>query len=123
MTKIEFLKNLFPGLKVKSGYFGQMYELYGQETRTDAFGYSQNIERRVAVVFVDILKGGNISIKVKFFYDREIALDVARKMLENLKAMKDSVVDAATKADVYIAGGILWPNKVWVARLKCDKHW
>lgn len=106
MTKIEFLKNLFLTEDVKSTDCGQRY-------------WVKNY-----MVYVDNLKGGRVSIKVKFFRTEAVAVQTAITMYHNLRYMQGSVVDAATKWDVYHPGTSgRFPTGLWVARLRCDKHW
>ena len=107
MKKIEFLRNLFCTEEVYSSDCGQRYWVKGYQ------------------VYVDNLKGGRVSIKVKFFKTEAVAVQTAITMFHNLRYMQGSVVDAATKWDVYQpSSASRWPaSKLWVARLRCDKHW
>lgn len=106
MTKIEFLKKLFQTEDVQSTDCGQRYIVKGY------------------FVWVDDLKGGRVSIKVKFFKHEAVAVQTAITMYHNLVYMQGSIVDAATKWDVYhpdTSGR--FPAGLWAARLRCDKHW
>jgi len=103
MTKQEFISKLFNSFAY--------YE-----------GCGQCMQTRLGTIWVDDLKGGRVSIKVKPFLTRESAQRCAEQLLENLREMPGSFIDAATKADVYkveYRGYICG----WAARLRCDKHW
>lgn len=106
MTKIDFLKKLFNTEDVQSSDCGQRYWAKGYQ------------------VYVDNLKGGRVSIKVKFFKTEAVAVRTAITMFHNLRYMQGSVVDAATKWDVYQPSTCgRFPRGLWVARLRCDRHW
>ena len=59
---------------------------------------------------------------MKPFFTRESAQRYAEQLLKNLREMPGSVIDAATKADVYEAECRGYKCG-WAARLRCDKHW
>lgn len=103
MTKQEFISKLFKSFA--------HYE-----------GCGQCMQTRIGTVWVDDLKGGRVSIKVKPFFTRGSAQRYAEQLLENLREMPGSVIDAATKADVYEAECRGYKCG-WAARLRCDKHW
>lgn len=105
MTKIEFLKKLFATEDVKSSHCGQLYYVKGK------------------CVWVDVFKNGQISVKMKFFTTLEEATWWAYFIYCNLWKMNGSVVDAATKWNVYHP---IWGNRrtrSYAARLICDKYW
>lgn len=104
MTKIEFLKKLFKTEDVKSAGCGQCY-------------YVNN-----STVWVDNLRGGRMSVKVKPYRDKEQAERVGKLLWNSLMDM-NYPVDAATKVDVYRCysyglGMEIWR---WAVRLRCDK--
>ena len=101
MTKVEFLKKLFRTDNVKCGDCGQMYWVDGH------------------LVWVDNLKGGRISVKLKPYTTFTGALKVGRELWTNLLRMKYPV-DAATKVDVYKCYCARWGSG-YAARLRCDK--
>lgn len=106
MTKIEFLKKLFNTKDVRSTGCGQRYIVKNY------------------FVWVDNLTGGRVSIKVKFFRTEAVAVRTATTMFNNLLDMQGSVVDAATGWDVYQPDTCgRFPRGLWVAKLRCDKHW
>lgn len=102
MTKVEFLKKLFKTENVRCGDCGQMYWVNGR------------------LVWVDTLKGGRISVKLKPFIDIVRAQQYRYILEKNLMSM-DYPVDAATKVDIYKCrhyGGFV---SGWAVRIKCDK--
>lgn len=111
MKKIEVLRDMFKsvgGILNPSGYCGQYYNLDLKGKRYD--------------VWVDSLKRGRVSIKVKHFSDKDMARLVAAS-LYNYLLNSPYTVDAATKGDVYRVHD--W-NHVFLgygARLICDKLW
>lgn len=111
MKKIEFLKKLFETEDVKSTDCGQKYWV--------------KIMAKTKQVWVDNLPGGRVSIKVKGYSNKLVAMAVAEAMYHSLVNMPGSVVDAATKWSVYRIGDIAFGPKTggWAARLICDKHW
>ncbi len=108
MKKIEFIKNVLGATLIESNDCGQSYYFVADWGRGN--------------VWVDTLKGGRVSIKVKHFRMKEAAEYVATKLYNNLLNMSGSVVDAATKADTY-KGFCARYSCGYVARLRCDKHW
>lgn len=104
MTKIEFLKKLFKTEDVTCGDCGQMYWV------------NKNL------VWVDNLKGGRISVKIKPWSNCQVAYVNAKKLWNNLMEM-NYPVDAATKVDVYVCRtqGMYDGYEGFAIRLRCDK--
>lgn len=106
MTKIEFLKKLFLTDDIHRVSCGQIYEMRLMGTH---------------LLFVDDLKGGRVSIKLKYFTNFEQARVFASMMWHSLQSMSVDWANEATvdiykcEADRYSAG--------WAARLRCRKHW
>ena len=75
------------------------------------------------IIYVDILKGGRVSIKIKYFDSMETAERFARGMYNRLYSFTGIVVDAATKADAYEICSPRFRGPLYAARLRCDKWW
>ena len=101
MTKVEFLKKLFRTEDVRSGDCGQMYWVDGH------------------LIWVDNLKRGRISVKLKPYANFTGALKVGRDLWTNLLRMKYPV-DAATKVDIYYCSSSR-ERYGYAVRLRCDK--
>ena len=118
MTKIEGLRRMINILyggwaTVKSTDNGQMYvirEVYNPLVTS-------------GIIYVDILKGGRVSIKIKYFDSLETAERFARGMYNWLYSFTGIVVDAATKADAYKIYSSRFRGPLYAARLRCDKWW
>lgn len=113
MTKIEGINSMVQavfgtGLKVESNGSGQCYSIA-------APGYG--------LIWVDVLRGGRVSIKIKYFSEWKRALDVSAKMWYWLCNRSGIVVDAAAKADTYMTYHPRFGGPLFAARLKCDKWW
>ena len=101
MTKIEFLKKLFRTENVTCGDCGQMYWV-------DRY-----------LVWVDNLKGGRMSVKLKPYINYARALRVAKDLWVDFLKM-NYPVDAATKLDVYECRRGM-SGSGYAVRLRCDK--
>lgn len=102
MTKIEFLKKLFRTDDVRSGDCGQMYWVDGN------------------LIWVDNLKGGRMSVKLKPYTSYARALRVAKDLWVDLLKM-NYPVDAATKVDVYESHCGRGYGSGWAVRIRCDR--
>ena len=118
MTKIEGLRrmiNILYGVyaTVESTDNGRMYvirEVYNPLVNS-------------GIIYVDILTGGRVTIRIKYFDSLETAERFARGMYNWLYSFTGIVVDAATKADAYRTYSSRFRGPLYVARLRCDKWW
>lgn len=118
MTKIEGLRRminiLYGGyVTVESADNGQLYVIREVYNPMDIRG----------IIYVDILKGGRVSVKIKYFDSKEEAERFARGMYNWLYSFTGIVVDAATKADAYEICSSRFRGPLYAARLRCDKWW
>lgn len=118
MTKIEGLRRMINILyggyaTVESADNGQMYVI--REVYNPMFASG--------IIYVDILKGGRVSVKIKYFDSMETAERFARGMYNWLYSFTGIVVDAATKADAYEICSSRFRGPLYAARLRCDKWW
>ena len=118
MTKIEGLRRMINILyggyaTVESADNGQLYVIRGVYNPMDISG----------VIYVDTLKGGRVSVKIKYFDSMETAERFARGMYNWLYSFTGIVVDAATKADAYEICSSRFRGPLYAARLRCDKWW
>lgn len=118
MTKIEGLRRMINILygeyaTVESADNGQLYVIRGVYNPMDISG----------IIYVDTLKGGRVSVKIKYFDSKEVAERFARGMYNWLYSFTGIVVDAATKADAYEICSYRFRGPLYAARLRCDKWW
>ena len=111
MTKIEGIQSMAKSVFgrdaiVESTDCGQRYWIKGK-----------------GLIYVDTLKGGRVSIKIKYFTTFYTARTVAERMWNWLYCFSGIVVDAASKADVYETLHPRVGGTVYGARLRCDKWW
>lgn len=111
MTKIEGIKSMVKtiygrGYKVESNGCGQSYYVPG-----------------MGLIWVDCLKGGRVSIKLKYFKAPEQAARAAKAMWNWLYYFSGITVDAASKADTYKVFHSRFGGPLYAARLICDKWW
>ena len=115
MKKKEFLEDIFKSVlgrtaEVKSVGCGQNYFL----------SWYEGGEKKYLTVWVDVLGGGRISLKVKGVESGALASRVATALYSAVYwSDKNYIVDAATKADYYRNR----EDGSWVARLRMDKVW
>lgn len=94
------------GNLVESTDCGQRYYVWGKRS-----------------IYVDVLKGGRVSIKIKYFRSPDEPNRVAKAMWNWLYYFSGITVDAASKADVYATNHPRVGGTVYAARLRCDKWW
>lgn len=120
MTKKEFIEKL-------------IQSMYGRKYTVEYNGNGQNLSIRDKDghyvgpwIWADNLKGGRVSIKLKYFEWSTEGLQKANraaKALWNvLYYMEGSVVDAATRCDVF-RGHTSRFGYYYVVRLRCDRAW
>lgn len=118
MKKIKFLNDLAkyvwgPQAKVEGTDCGQCYTVTVTE------------DGLVRMMYVDSLKGGRCSIKIKYYADSALghhtAARISRSMM-NYLLQSDLTVDAATKAGAYRGHNSRF-GYYYVANLKCDRFW
>ena len=117
MTKKGFLENIFKAtfgddVVVKTGCSGQAYMMYvpiGEEK-----------DWRIIPVWIDTLKGGRISLKLKGWGTKVGAQAAAKALYEAAYQISYPV-----KADCYYSrsNGWLYSGRRWVARLRMNKVW
>lgn len=111
MTKIEGIQSLVRSIfgkdaTVESTDCGQRYWVTGGGN-----------------IYVDTLKGGRVSIKIKPFTNPDSAVRAAKAMWNWLYYFSGITIDAATKADVYSTFHPRYGRILYAARLRCDKWW
>lgn len=110
MTKIEGIQSLvhriFGSVTVESTDCGQRYYVPCRGN-----------------IYIDTLRGGRVSIKIKNFEDPDQAGKVAKAMWNWLYYFSGITVDAASKADVYSTFHPRYGRVLYGARLRCDKWW
>lgn len=116
MTKIEGINSLVKAIygknfTARTAGCGQCYWVECQELT------------KGSLIWVDCLKGGRVSIKIKFFKEPDRAKRVAKAMWNWLYYFSDIPVDAASKADTYTSYPSRFGGPLYAARLKCDKWW
>lgn len=111
MTKIEGIQSMVESIfgkdaTVESTDCGQRYWVKGMGT-----------------IYVDTLKGGRVSIKIKYFAESEAAYRAVKAMWNWLYYFSGITVDAASKADIYSTFHPRYGRVLYAARLRCDKWW
>lgn len=111
MTKIEGIQSM-----VKS--------IFGRDAVVESTDCGQRYwVKGIGTIYVDTLKGGRVSIKIKYFTESEEALRVAKAMWNWLYYFSGITVDAASKADIYSTFHPRYGRVLYAARLRCDKWW
>lgn len=111
MTKIEGIQSM-------------VSSIYGKDSLVESTdcGQRYSIEDK-GFIYVDTLKGGRVSIKIKYLITSEGAARVAKAMWNWLYYFSGITVDASAKADVYSTFHPRFGRVLYVARLRCDKWW
>ena len=111
MTKIEGINSM-------------VQTIYGKEFKAEANGCGQCYDvPGKGLIWVDLLKRGRVSIKLKYFGDPEQAGRVAKAMWNWLYYFSGITVDAASKVDIYSTFHPRYGRVLYAARLRCDKWW
>lgn len=119
MKKIEFLTDIAHSMwgksaKVYSAGNGQKYIIT----------YTVRMGQRAVLLWIDTLKGGRVSIKIKGFRIDE-AVRCAKALWNAVYySDKNYVLDAKAKADIYKSSSPSMSRiSNYVARLRMDKVW
>lgn len=120
MTKREFIEKLIRSM------YGRNYSVEYNECGQNLSIKDENGHYVGPQIWADTLKGGRVSIKLKHFEWSAEGLQkanrVAKALWNALYYMEGSVVDAATRCEVF-TGHTSRFGHYYVVRLRCDRVW